>query len=225
MGYRRHAIAPGEWYHCYTRGIDKRTVFQSRSDYLRFQQALYLSNSDKNIERGAIQHLSHQEILATERGNPLVAVGAYCLMPNHFHLLIKERREGGLTRFMQKLGTSYTMYFNAKNQRSGALFVGPFRSRHVDDDRYLSRVVPYIHLNAAEIFEHGWKKGKATNLKNLETNLQKYPYSSFQDYTSDARGEAGIIDKHELQDLLSYKMPPLNDLLPEMRDYYENLHF
>ena len=223
MAYRRGEIVPGEWYHCYTRGIDKRTTFENPSDYFRFQDAPYLSNSTANIERGKIQHLSHEEILSVERGEPLTAVGAYCLMSNHFHLLLKEISEGGIAKFMQKVGTSYTMYFNIKHKRTGGLFVGPFRSRHVADDRYLSTIIPYIHLNPAEIFESRWKQGIVRDFQNLERKVREYPYSSLPDYQGRQRAEASIINQKEFEDLLDEKMPSLHKLLPETLAFYKDL--
>src|SRR3989344_1270124 len=117
MAYRRIAFAPDEWYHCYNRGVDKRTIFEEPRDYERFLEALYLSNATESIPRGTFQHLPHSEIINLERTEPIVAIGAYCLMPNHFHLLIKESVEGGISRFMHRVGTSYTMYFNIKRKR------------------------------------------------------------------------------------------------------------
>jgi len=224
MGYRRHSIAPGEWYHCYTRGIDKRTTFEDELDYQRFQQALYLSNSNATVDRNNIKRRTHAEIFYAERGTALVAVGAYALMPNHFHLLVKELVEGGLVKFMQKLGTSYTMYFNTRRERTGALFVGPFRSRHVADDRYFGRVVPYIHLNPVEIFEPRWKEGMVRNIKILEEKILTYPYSSLLDYLEEQRPESAIIDANELMTSLDKKIPSLEVLLPEMREYYQDLN-
>lgn len=223
MGYRRHSIAPGEWYHCYTRGIDGRITFETPDDYNRFREALYIANSTKNIDRGPIQHLDYRGVLTVERDEPLVAIGAYCLMPNHFHLLLKEIVEGGIVKFMQKIGTSYTMYFNIKNKRVGSLFVGPFRSRHVDDDRYLARIVPYIHVNPVEIFEPQWKEGVVKNIRSLERKLSAYPYSSFPDYQGNTRVEKCIINQQETAELLSEKMPPLRTLLPETLEYYQTL--
>ena len=80
---------------------------------------------------------------------------AYCLMPNHFHLLLQDALPagGGISKFMQKVGTAYTMYFNASRERAGNLFVKPFRSKHVSDDRYFKRVAQYIHFNPIELME------------------------------------------------------------------------
>src|SRR3989338_8093959 len=152
-------FAVEEWYHCYSRGIDKRTVFKDASGYKRFVELLFLANSRKTLHRSDITHTDHRALFSLDRDEPLVSIGAYALMPNHFHLLIKETREAGISSFMRKLGTAYTMYFNIKYERSGGLFTRPFRARHIADDRYFQHVVSYIHLNPAELFERGWKEG------------------------------------------------------------------
>lgn len=182
-----------EWFHCYNRGIDKRNVFDNEYDSERFLQLLYLLNSTKTDHRSNIPNWTTEKILARDRGEPLVSFGAYCLMPNHFHLLLKEIVEGGIVRFMQKLGTAYTMYFNKKNDRVGNLFYKPFRSRHVSDDRYFQRVINYIHCNPAERFESGWKKGIVRSMARLEHDLRNYRYSSFAEYCAGGRATATIL--------------------------------
>ena len=174
----RFPFAINEWYHCYSRGIDKCPTFLDKNDYERFLALLYVCNSDTTIHRSDLLKHSLSEILQTKRGEPLVVIGAFCSMPNHFHLLIKEIRERGTSTFMQKLGTAYTMYFNIKYERSGGLFTKPFRSRHVNDNRYLQKVIGYIHCNPADIFEPEWKNGTVTNLETLQKNLENYQYSS-----------------------------------------------
>ena len=152
MGYRRVPFAVDEWYHCFTRGIDKRTTFEDEDDAARFTELLCLANDTKPIERSNFAHTSHQAILEIPRHQTIVSIGAYYLMGNHYHLLLQEKSEGGISKFMQKVGTGYTMYFNEKNDRIGSLFVGPFRSKHIAQDAYLRRVTQYIHLNPAELF-------------------------------------------------------------------------
>ena len=223
MGYRREPLAPGEWYHCYTRGIDKRKTFENGRDYKRFIEAMYLSNSTSLIDRGTFQHKTHQDILAIDRKRPLVAVGAYALMGNHFHLLLKEIEEDGITKFMQRVGTSYTMYFNIKYERIGSLFVKPFRSKHVHSDRYLQRIVQYIHLNPIEIFEPKWKEGISGNAGGLIKKLKEYPYSSLPDYLGLERPQGILLAWDEINNLLYTQMPPLKTLLSEMQEYYESI--
>lgn len=223
MSFRREPLAPGEWYHCYTRGIDGRKTFEDTSDYRRFTQALYLSNSLATIERGSFWRLTHEKIFELPRELPLVSVGAYALMPNHFHLLLKENEEGGISKFMHRLGTSYTKYYNQKYERIGNLFIKPFRSRHVGTDSYLQRIVAYIHCNPAELFEPGWKDGQVHNVEQLKIKLEKFPHSSLLDYRGTRRPESRLLDWESIRDLLDAKMPPLKVLVPETIAYYKDL--
>jgi len=112
------------------------------------------------------------------RGTMRVSIGAFCLMSNHFHLLLQEIEEGGISAFVQKLGTAYTMYFNIKYQRVGGLFCKPFRSIHVDKDEYLQQVIQYIHCNPAEIYEPLWKEGHVRDIQKLKEQLIEYKYGS-----------------------------------------------
>lgn len=223
MGYRREPIVPGEWYHCYTRGIDGRKTFEDVFDYQRFTQALYLSNNTTTIERSLFWHLTHEQIFELQREAPLVAIGAYALMPNHFHLLLKEIEEGGISKFMQRLGTSYAMYFNERYKHIGNIFVKPFRSRHVKTDNYLRRIVAYIHCNPAEIFEPGWKEGRVSDTKLLQQKLEGFPHASLIDYQNPKRPESKLLDWDSIHNLLDEQMPPLVTLIPETIAYYQGL--
>jgi len=224
MGYRRVPFAVDEWYHCFSRGVDKRITFEDAQDFNRFEQLLYLANDTKPIDRNFFPNTAHDDIFSRPREAPLVAVGAYCLMRNHFHLLLQEITDGGITRFMRKLGTGYTMYFNMKNERIGNLFVKPFRSKHIAEDVYLRHVAHYIHLNPAEIFEHGWKQGSVVNIKSLEQDLLDYPHSSFPDYYGVRRPARTILDT-AARDLLNDGMPRSKTLLMEAATYYRELKY
>ena len=218
----RAPFAPDEWYHCYSRGVDKRRTFCSTSDYRRFIQNLYFANSDKSIHRSDFQKATHEHILQIPRGKPLVAIGAYCLMPNHFHLLLKEATEGGISQFMRAVGTAYAMYFNIKNERIGNLFVKPFRSRHIGDDRYLRKVAQYIHLNPIEIFEPGWKEGRVERMSSVKKRLKNYPYSSLPEYVHAKRPERVLLDE-EAFDLIADGLPDLSEIIADAADYYAEL--
>ena len=221
MAYRRTPFAPGEWYHLYSQGIDKRNIFLDKHDLKRFQALLYLANSAEpvNFESIKTKNITHEEIFTMPRVETLVAVGAYCLMKSHPHLVVQERKEGGITAFMRKLGTAYTMYFDRKYGRIGNLMVKPFRSKHIGDDRYLRRVVQYVHLNPAEIFERGWKKGRVRDKRALEQRLLSYMFSSLPDYFGDKRPELGILDT-EIHGLLRDDLPQFSDILEEAALYY-----
>ena len=222
MGYRRIPFAVGEWYHCFSRGIDKRIVFADRDDFRRFQQLLYLANDIAPINRDNFYHRSHAEMFSVPHSRKLVAVGAYCLMDNHPHLLLQELVEGGISKYMHKVGTGYTMYFNMKKQRIGNLMVKPFRSKHVHDDVYLRYVAQYIHLNPAEVFEPEWKKGKVKNMEFLKKRLEKYEFSSLMDYFGDMRPERAILDS-EAMSMISEGMPHLENILSEAQSYYKKI--
>ena len=221
MAYRHTPFAPGEWYHCYTRSIDGRPVFKSRTDYQRFQQGLYMCNGTVTTERGTLYKPVHADFFTIERGKPLVAVGAYCLMPTHFHLLIKENSEGGISKFMQRIGTGFTNYFNVKHHHIGNVFIKPFRSKHIKDDRYFKRVAQYIHLNPAELCEPNWKLGEVRNIRTLKNFVEKYEYSSLQDRLKTGRVESAIINNSD-KDLFR-DMPPLVEVLSEAATYYQEL--
>ncbi len=210
-----------EWYHCYTRGVDKRRTFESKADYLRFQQILYLANSTDTIHRSDLGP-SHDAVFAKERGKPLAAVAAYCIMPNHFHLVLQEVREDGISKYMQKIGTAYAMYFNIKNRRVGNLFVRPFRSRHISDDGYWMHISQYLHLNPIELYEPGWKRGEARYSRALEQKLIGYNYSSLQDQLGMKRAEGAILQS-EARELMAENTPSLRESMSEAAEYYRAL--
>ena len=221
MALRRTPFAIDEWYHCYNRGVEKRRVFETKRDHERFMQLLYLCNSKTILQRSNILKKSNNEIYALKRGRPLVAIGSYTLMPNHFHVALKEIFEGGITAFMHKLSTAYTMYFNIKNKRVGGLFVKPFRSKHVGEDRYLKYLVQYIHLNPAELFEKDWKHGNVVHPQQLMHQLTNYPYSSFLEYHSrGSRPERAILDKESFE-LLADGAPSAEEMIREAAEYYK----
>ncbi len=183
---RKTTFEIGEFYHVYNRGVEKRIIFQNTKDYRRFWALLYLANGTKEIEfRNDFSKLkSFEEIFQQDRGEPLVAIGAYCLMPNHFHLLLTHLVEGGISKFMQKLQTGYSMYFNKKYERAGGLFQGVFKSEHINNDPYRMYIYAYIHLNPAKLKNTEWKIQSKSFLKNLKKFVAEYPYSSLQEYLS-----------------------------------------
>ena len=201
-------LVPGEFYHLYNRGTEKRKIFTSVQDYNRFLCLLYLCNSSLPVHmadmfpRGSTswEHIAQlfERAQSIERGNSLVDINAYVLMPNHFHLLIHEHTEGGASRFMQKLMTGYTMYFNTRHTRSGALFQGKYKASHVIEDRYLKYLISYIHLNPIKLIEPKWKETGIRNKAGAEKFLDTYPYSSFIDFIGQERIEKCIVNLQSL---------------------------
>lgn len=178
MTKRDAPFAIGEWYHCYNRSIEKRIAFEDPRDYHRFLELLYLANDELPLRRDGIGIRKFEEVLNLPRGKKLVIIGAFCLMPNHFHLVLKEVSEGGITSFMRKLGTAYTLYFNARHERVGNLFLKPFRSLHVSSDRYFQHLINYVHCNPAGLYEPGWKTSHVVDSQFLGGHIAVYPYSS-----------------------------------------------
>ena len=182
---RKTKFEIGEFYHIYNRGVEKRIVFQNSFDYKRFLMLLYIANSNQSLhfrDYGTMNSI--EEIFEKDRGEPLVAIGAYVLMPNHFHLLLTPLVDGGISKFMLKLQTGYSMYFNKKNDRVGALFQGVFKSQHIDEDVYLRYIYAYIHLNPAKLKNSNWKTQPKSFLTQLKKFIAEYPYSSLQEYLS-----------------------------------------
>src|SRR6056297_96108 len=136
MSYRKDEFSPGEFYHIYNRGNSKQVIFKESSDYTRFQQLLFACNDPAPISIRDSQDLKGG-VFSIPRTDELVAVGAYCLMPNHFHLLLSPLIDEGVSQFMRKLGTGYAMYFNKKYDRTGGLFEGKFKAKLADNDEYL----------------------------------------------------------------------------------------
>ena len=189
-------------------------------DFWRFLQGLVLFN-DVNLtanilwrierDRGRLTMNVLKDYLIKQgiRRNPLVRIMAYCVMDNHFHLLIEEIQSGGITRFMHKLGIGYAEYFNKKYERVGSLFQNVFKNVLVDNERYLQYLLVYINvLNPAGIIESNWKEKGIQNMKSVLRFAETYQWSSHLDYLG-KRGSL-ILDKGIL-----------NELFPTPKKYME----
>lgn len=191
MADRKIPFTPGEYFHIYNRGNDKRQIFHDNGDYHNFLKLLYLSNSEHNFVMRDIE----SDIYSVDRGRELVGIGAYCAMPNHFHLLITPLKEAGLSKFMQKLSTGISMHYNNKYSRSGSLFQGRFRAEHASDDTYLKYLFSYIHLNPIKLVQSDWKEKGVENIDRTKSYLKNYYFSSYLDYLEEKRPENLIVNK------------------------------
>jgi putative transposase len=204
---RKDPFITGEYYHLYNRGIDKRNIFKLERDYERFMMLLYICNSTNELAfrlDNLINHLhkDYKEIMILDRGKPLVSIGAWCLMTNHFHLLVRQEVDGGITKFMRKVGVGYSMFFNIKYNRKGALFGGLFKSKLIGvDDNYIRQLLAYIHLNPLEINFPDLENRKGEYRQDdMKEFLDSYRYSSYQDYMGIERGEKMILNKESFPD-------------------------
>lgn len=212
---RKIVFAVDEFYHLYNRGVEKRVIFLDQGDYSRFQTLLYVANSFEPLDFKTIQGLPLKDI---KRGESLVSIGAYCLMPNHFHLLVREKMEHGISRFMSKLMTAYSMYFNKKYTRSGRLFQNTFQAKHAGEDNYLRYLFSYIHLNPVKLVEPDWRTADEAILVGQKVFLQHYAFSSFLDYAGSARDKKLILETDAFPEYFS-SPHDFRDFIRTFKDY------
>lgn len=179
-------------YHIYNRGIEKRETFLENKDYFRFIHDMFEFN-DENPVINNFNHLKKVkdnsnsiEVIEVEPRyhkprKLLVEIMAFVLMPNHFHFLLKQKQENGIIKFMQKLGTGYTMYFNKKNERVGSLFQGRFKAVLVEKESHFIYLPSYIHLNPLDLDYRG-STSIELQLKDKLEFLENYRWSSYPDY-------------------------------------------
>lgn len=203
----------GEYYHIYNRGTEKRDIFLRDNDYQRFLSLLYLCNSDNPADL-KIQGSTLEEACAILRGEQYVDLCAYVLMPNHFHLIIRGVQDNGISKFMQKLSTGYTMYFNTRQERTGSLFQGRFKARHVNRDSQLSYLIAYVHLNPIKLVFRDWQESGIPDKNRAEEFLKNYRWSSYHDYRGTDRLEKILLNKSALPEY--FKSPrEFNEFLNE----------
>lgn len=183
---RKIKFTKGSPYHVFNRGVDNRNVFVSQEDYDRFEAYLYLLN-DTESARAANFFVGkrHETIFESARAEQLVAIGAYSLLPTHFHLIITPLQENGLPKFMQKLTTAYTMYFNDKYSRSGSLFEGTYKAHEPSSENHLKFLLALTHLAPAQLFNKKWHEESILELESLAGHIMDYRYSSVGEYMSD----------------------------------------
>ena len=213
MSMRKVEFIESEFYHIYNRGNSKQKIFNHKSDYERFVNLLFLANTKNSFN--FFNLFKSGNLYDFEREDTLVDIGAYVLMPNHFHILITPKKEGGVSKFMQKLTTGYVMYYNQKYERTGGLFEGKFKSQHLDNDRYLKYIFSYIHLNPVKLTESKWKELGIKNKNKALDFLKGYIYSSYPDYKERNREQGVILNKRPFPNYFQNK----NDFDDEIFDW------
>ena len=179
---------PGEYYHIFSRTILNIPEFKDYSNAKRLYLAFLISNSTKSS--GAFELLrknkdvSLNEILKiTEDGKKLVDILCYVIMSDHYHLLLREREENGITNFILKCNTSIAKYINIKNERRGPLFESRFKSKHIDSNEYLLHLSLYIHLNPLDfLVGKGWREHSLKNWSSVKSKLLDYQWSSLKHF-------------------------------------------
>ncbi|MCL5783910.1 MAG: transposase [Patescibacteria group bacterium] len=163
MPYRVTPLANDNFYHVYNRGVEKRVIFTENRDFKRFLQTLYYYQFT-GPKPAFSKHLQFK-IKDFSRNPKIVEIVCYCLMPNHFHLLLRQVKENGISEFMGKVLNSYAKYFNTKYKRVGPLFQGAFRTVLVENDDQILHLSRYIHLNPY--------------VNELTSEIETYPHSSY----------------------------------------------
>ena len=224
MALRKDNLVQGEIYHIYNRGVDKRDVFIDDEDHLRFVHDLFeFNDSNSSIKLDYfLSQINNSEvglpnINRKERKN-LVEILAFCLMNNHYHLILKQKTENGITEFMRKLGTGYTNYFNNKNERTGSLFQGKFKSICVNKDSHLMYLPIYIHLNPLDLKFPEWRERKIKDYKKVIEFLDSYRWSSYMDYTGQ-RNFPSLINKSFLLHRLGSEEKQKKEIIDWLKSY------
>lgn len=161
----------GQIYHIYNRGTEKRRVFESRKDYQRLLKTFrYYQIEGPKPKYSRF----YNSVFKLDPFKKIIAILAYCLMPNHIHVLAKQLKDGGITEFMSKCANSYTKYYNTKHNRIGVLFQGEFKATLIENDAQLVHVSRYIHLNPLVAY--------------LVKDSRDFEWSSYNDYINNING-------------------------------------
>ena len=160
------------------RGVDKRKIVLNEEDHIRFVHDLFVLNDKQHVLRFDAPDRREQQRVRSL----LVHIHAFCLMPNHYHLLLSEATKNGISQFMKKLNMGYAKYFNEKYDRSGALWQGKYKKKIIERDAHFLYIPYYIHLNALDLSMPEWREGKVKNTSQALKKLKGYRWSSHLDY-------------------------------------------
>lgn len=166
MPYRQTPLVNDSFYHIYNRGVEKREIYTVDGDYKRFLETLYYYQFS-----GPKPQFSNRDRFKSnefDKNPKIVELVCFCLMPNHFHLMLKQLKDKGIQEFMGKLANSYTKYFNTKHNRVGPLLQGEFKAVLVESDEQLVHLSRYIFLNPY--------------VAEITKDWENFPYSSFREF-------------------------------------------
>jgi putative transposase len=206
---RKIEFANGEYYHIYNRGVDKRKIFSDKKDYERFLISMeLLNNEDEGLMlawRDFKRNHPRAKLLDfpayNQKRKKIVEFIVYCLNPNHYHFILKQKSSRGIEKFMHKIGTSYTNYFNTRNERSGSLFQGSFKAVRIESNAKLLYLSAYINENH---IIHGYKD-------------KLWRYSSLLDYLG--KRKTGFCNKNIIMDNFNNSSREYVEFLKENSSY------
>lgn len=213
MAKRKIPLVEGEFFHVYNRGNSKQQIFIDDHDRDRFTKLLYLCNSKKSFNFRDDIVRKGIDAWDFDRGETIVAIGAWVLMPNHFHVYVSTPRldqvkagkvneveRSFISLFLEKVGKAYAQYFNTKYGRMGGLFEGKFKATHIKTDPQAKYNFSYIHLNPIKLIDSKWRENGIKNIKKSLKFLENYKWSSYLDYKNIVRPENKILDRKHFLD-------------------------
>lgn len=179
-----------QYYHIFSRGVDHRTIFEDTADFQRFYASLYFFNDrnfkdprNKPIVSSAGDTNTITNFLRYQKPQqPFVSIASFILLPNHFHLLVRQIIDGGISTFLHRVNMGFAHYFNRRYGRTGCLFESEFKAVLVERDSHLLHLPRYIHLNALDMTNLPWRDRKIHNWDAAWTHLNNYPWSSHHVY-------------------------------------------
>lgn len=188
---RNTKFVPGEYYHIYSRTILNVPEFKNYQNADKLFKTFLLANSTNSGR--AFDYLRNDRSPKLEKaieiakdGKRLVDILCYVIMPDHYHLLIKELKNSGITNFIRKCNISIAKYINIKNNRRGTLFESRFQSKHIDSNEYLLHLSVYIHLNPLDFISgRDWRENKLKDWPSIKNKLIQYPWSSLRSFLNE----------------------------------------
>lgn len=202
-------------FHVLSRGVDKRKIFLDDKDHFRFIHNLFELN-DKNAVNHSLRRL-HGKHREENKRELLVDIYAFCLMPNHYHLLISPRTEKAMPKFMKKLNMAYAKYFNIKYERRGTLFESRYKSVSVTNEAHFSHLPYYIHLNPLDLIAPEWRQKRLENLERAVEFLGSYRWSSYLDYIG-KRNFPSVTNRTFLQEVFGGESEQKNNVINWLKE-------
>ncbi len=186
---RKEPYTVGSYVHVVKRGARGLPIVRDEIDRWRFLLSLLHENDLYHADNWFRDLMDHKLAQTFKRPaiwperKSIVNILAFTLLPNHFHLLLKEIKKGGISLFMEKVGKAMTHHSNRKYGEKGSLFQGPFHSRTIDSDTYLRYVAAYIMVkNVCELYPQGGLHAASKDFNKVWEWAVQYPYSSLMDY-------------------------------------------
>lgn len=189
MPIKRPELLKEGVYHIVLRGLEE--IFRDESDFFRGIFSIYEFNNTSPVairerRKARQKEKANREQFSVDKRDLFVEILTFCFMSNHIHLLLRQIKEEGISKFMRKFGTGYATYFNKKYNRVGHLFQSRFRAVSIKTEEQLKNVFVYIHTNPISLKESGWKENGIADVEGIIKFLSNYKWSSYADYLGKA---------------------------------------